>query len=65
MSRIPLSFIFRLAIRVQQTPLYEQYEDFDFTIVHLPHLSNNILSLPADGIYISQPIVLFSSLLTL
>ena len=33
---------------------YDKHEDFDFTIVNFPHLSSNIPSSPAYGVYILQ-----------
>ena len=36
------------------TRLYDKHDDFDFTIVNFPHLSSNIPSSPAYGVYISQ-----------
>ena len=36
------------------TRLYDKCDDFDFTIVNFPHLSSNIPSSPAYGVYISQ-----------
>ena len=34
--------------------LYDKRDDFDFEIVNFPHLSSNIPSSPAYGVYISQ-----------
>ena len=39
----------KLAIR-----LYNKWDDFNFPIVNFPFLSNNILSAPAYGVYVSQ-----------
>ena len=36
------------------TRLYDKRDDFDFNIVNFPHLSSNIPSSPAFGVYISQ-----------
>ena len=36
------------------TRWYDKRDDFDFTIVNFPHLSSNIPSSPAHGVYISQ-----------
>ena len=36
------------------TQLYDKRDDFNYTIINFPHLSSNILSSPAYGIYISQ-----------
>ena len=36
------------------TRLYDKRDDFNFTIINFPHLSSNIPSSPAYGIYISQ-----------
>ena len=36
------------------TKLYDKREDFNFCIVNFPFLSNNILSGPSYGVYISQ-----------
>ena len=36
------------------TKLYDKRDDFDFYIVNLPFLSNNISSSPPYGVYISQ-----------
>ena len=36
------------------TRLYEKRDDFNFPIVNFPLLSNNILSAPAYGVYVSQ-----------
>ena len=36
------------------TRLYDKLDDFNFTIINFPHLSSNIPSSPAYGIYISQ-----------
>ena len=47
------------------TRLYDKPDDFNF-MVKLPHLSGNIPSSPAYGVFISQLIyLLFLSLLTL
>jgi hypothetical protein len=36
------------------TRLYDKRDDFDFAIVNFPHLTSNIPSSPAYGVYISQ-----------
>ena len=36
------------------TTVYDKRDDFDFKIVNFPHLSSNIPTKPAYGVYISQ-----------
>ena len=38
------------------TSFYDKRDDFDFIIVHFTHLSSNVPSSLAYGVYISQPI---------
>ena len=38
------------------TSLYDKHDDFNFHITNFPFLSSNIPSLPAYGVFISQPI---------
>ena len=35
------------------TSIYDKRDDFNFHITHFPFLSSNILSSPADGVFIS------------
>ena len=43
------------------TRIYDKRDDFDFEIINFPHLSSNIPTSPAYGIYISQLIRYSSS----
>ena len=36
------------------TRLYDKREDFDFTLVHFPYLSSNILESIVYGVFVSQ-----------